>query len=502
MTDRPNVLLIFTDQQRADTIGALGNGVIRTPNLDRLCREGAAFTSCYSPSPVCVSARCSMMYGQYPCRSRCYENGSPMPTDGRPSFVDALAAAGYRTHAIGKCHFTPDLYAMRGFQTRQTQEELVRSPDRDDYLKFLRAAGFGHICDPHGVRGEMYYVPQVAQMPAERHPTHWIGDQTVRFIEEQAPSAGSGRASADAPWFCFSSYTHPHPPFAPPNPWHKLYRAPLMPLPNVPADAEALHTHINRHQNRYKYRDQGIDRNLLRNIKAHYYAIISFIDCQVGRTLDALARTGQLDRTLILYTSDHGELLGDYHCFGKRSMHDAASRVPMIARLPGRLAGGTVCGRPSSLVDVAATIAAATGADMPAEQLDGEDLADVAADRSGREMVFSQHDQAGRATYMAVGSRWKYFYSAPDDREFLFDRVGDPLETRNRAGVRFCQEARDRMKAALIGHLRAGGQTDALEGDDWRKYPRLTVPADPDAGLLVQDHPWADTSIPGYTDVP
>jgi len=495
MAEQPNVLLIFTDQQRADTIGALGNAAIRTPNLDRLTRDGTAFTSTYTPDPVCVPARCSMMYGQHPHHTACYENRYAMPTDARPSIADALTQAGYRTHAIGKRHFTPDPHATRGFQTLQTQEEIVRSPEVDDYLKFLHEAGFAHVCDPHGVRGEMYYVPQIAQMPARLHPTAWVGEQTVRFIEGAAESA--------RPWFLFSSYVHPHPPFAPPNPWHKLYRAPLMPLPNVPDQPESLHIHINRRQNRYKYRDQGIDRNLLRGLKAYYYACVSFIDFQVGRTLEALARTGQLDNTLVLYMSDHGELLGDYHCFGKRSMHDAASRVPLIARLPGRFEGGSPCDRVVSLVDVAPTILAATGAGsgMPAEQLDGVDLAESLAGATGRRMVFSQHEQAGRATYMAVSDRWKYFYSAADDREFLFDRVGDPRETRNKAGLHFCQHARDELKAALIEHLRAGGEADALDGDDFRRYPRLEVPADPDAGLLIQDHPWADTSIPGYTDV-
>jgi arylsulfatase A-like enzyme len=431
------------------------------------------------------------MYGQYPSNSGCYENGFPMPTDGRPSFADALTAAGYRTHAVGKCHFTPDSLAGRGFQTRDTQGEIVRSPEKDDYLKHLHAAGFGHVCDPHGARGELYYVPQIAQMPAELHP--WIGERTVSFVEEHA--------GASHPWLCFSSYIHPHPPFAPPNPWHKLYRSALMSLPNVPADAASLHTYINRRQNRYKYRDQGLDRNLVRSMKAHYYAAISFVDFQIGRTLEALERTGQLDNTLILFTSDHGELLGDYNCFGKRSMHDAASRIPLLARLPGRFEGGQICPRPASLVDVAPTILRAAGAEMPADQLDGVDLADLGGAACERACVFSQHAHAEKATYMAVGDRWKYFYSAPDDREFLFDRVADPAETRNRVGLQFCSAGRDEMKQALVDFLRATGEDAALDGDDWRKYPYLDVATDPDDGLLIQDHPWADTSIPGYTDV-
>ncbi|HEX2948660.1 MAG TPA: sulfatase-like hydrolase/transferase, partial [Armatimonadota bacterium] len=184
---RPNVLLILTDQQRADTIGALGNPVIRTPNLDRLCAEGTAFTSTFTPSPVCVPARCSLHYGQYPLHTGCYENDCAMPAD-RPSFVDLLSDAGYRTHGIGKCHFTPDGLALRGFQSREYQEEIVASPEQDDYLTYLHANGFAHICDPHGIRGEMYYVPQPAQMPATLHPTQWIGDRAVDFLHAQTAS--------------------------------------------------------------------------------------------------------------------------------------------------------------------------------------------------------------------------------------------------------------------------------------------------------------------------
>ena len=489
---QPNVLLLFTDQQRADTVGALGNPVIRTPHLDRLCAEGTAFTSAYSPSPVCVPARCSLHYGQYPARTGCYDNGFRMPEDGRQSFMDALTDAGYRTHGIGKCHFTPDRDGLRGFQTRERQEELVPSPDDDDYLKFLFDAGFDHICDPNGVRGEMYYVPQIAQMPARLHPTQWVGDRATAFIE--------GQARSDGPWMLFSSFIHPHPPFAPPNPWHKLYRAPGMPLPFVPQDVASLQTHINRFQNRYKYRDQGIDQNLLRCMKAHYYACISFIDYQVGRILGALEAAGQLDNTLILFTADHGELLGDYNCFGKRSMHDSCARVPLLARLPGRFAAGQVCNRPASLVDIMPTMLSAAGTDCRTHALDGEDLAEVAAGACGREYVFSQFAKGGNAIYTAVSERWKLAYSAPDDQEYLFDRVQDPRESRNHAGVAGYAGAQQDMRRALTAFLRDAGEADALEGEGWKVYPRKELPRNPDAGLLVQDHPWAQTELPGYTD--
>lgn len=485
---QPNVLLIVTDQQRADTIAALGNPVIRTPSLDRLAREGTAFTRAYTPSPVCVAARCSLHYGQYPARTGCYDNGFGMPTD-RPSIAQMLADAGYRTHAIGKCHFVPDRDALRGFESRQSQEELVSDPDRDDYLKELRASGFAHLTDPHGVRGEMYYLPQPAQMPARLHPTQWIGDQAERFIRGSASSR---------PWMLQANFIHPHPPFAPPAPWHKLYRGPDMPLPLIPPDAEKLWQHVNRVQNRYKYRGRGLDLNLLRQIKAYYYACISFVDFQVGRMLDALESTGQLDRTLVLFTSDHGELLGDYGLFGKRRAHDAAARVPLLARLPGAFAPGGRCGSPASLIDIGPTLARAALVERPAG-FEGVDLSRLAAGAEKREAVFIQFQRAGDAHYAAIDARWKYVFSAPDACEWVFDREADPQETRSLMPAPEGQAAAARLKGMLLERLGAAGETAAVDGGSWRVWPTKAMPADPDAGLIFQDHAWADQRIPGYT---
>ena len=493
---RPNILLFFTDQQRADTIGAGGNPVIRTPSLDRLAREGVRFSSAYTPSPVCVSARCSLIHGQYAHNTGCAYNGDAMPTD-RSSFMQALSDAGYRTHGIGKMHFTPDSQALRGWQTREHQEEIRRSVDQDDYLQFLQSQGYSHVHDPMGQRGEMYYMPQLAQMPAEYHATHWVGDRSIAFVREQAHS--------DQPWLLMSSYIHPHPPFSPPTPWNKLYRAPLMPLPKMPHQYEAFWTYMNRVQNRYKYRDNGFDYNMLRCMKAFYYACISFIDYQVGRILQALEETDQLDNTLILYTSDHGEFLGDYGCFGKRSMLNAACNIPMLARFPQRFAQGAVCDTPTSLVDIMPTMLAA--ADVPHADLalDGVDLAEVAAageaSSLARRTVYSQYQHRDVGVYMALTRRWKYFYSAPDRREWLIDRTEDPDELRSQAGLVFRQSAVSEMRDNLWSYYRSQGYAEPLDGQAWRYFPQPSVPVDPDGGLLIQDPPWAapHQSIPGYT---
>jgi arylsulfatase A-like enzyme len=277
-----------------------------------------------------------------------------------------------------------------------------------------------------------------------------------------------------------------------------------MPLPNVPQDSEALQTWVNHKQNRYKYWDQGISLHQVRNFKAFYYAAISFVDYQIGRILSALEETGQLDNTLIVFSSDHGEYLGDYNCFGKRAMHDAASRIPMIARFPSRFPADQRCSRPTSLIDVFPTLLEAAG--VKGIPSDGEDLAAVASENVSREFVFSHFSNAGTGIHMAVNEKWKYFYSLGDRREFLFDRINDPAETRNLAGNALRKKEKETMKRALLRYLKEQGRADAyseIDGIlDWKEYPIFRDPAydDPDFGLLFQDYPSYPLSLPGYSD--
>jgi arylsulfatase len=486
MTQPDNILVIMTDMQRADTIGVLGNPVIRTPSLDRLCAEGTAFTRAYTPSPVCVAARCSLHYGTWTTRHGCTANGA-MPTDDGSSWPARLGRAGYRTHAIGKMHFTPDPTALRGFASRESQEEIVASPQDDDYLRFLHGQGFGHLADPHGVRGEMYYIPQPAQMPAELHPTRWIGDRSCSWIRERR---------ADGPWALMASFIHPHPPFAPPSPWHKLYRGPDMPMPWLPPGYADHATWINRTQNRYKYRDRGMDLHLVRQMRAYYYACISFVDAQIGRILAELEATGQLDRTLILFTSDHGEYLGDFGCFGKRGMHDASARIPLIARRPGAFAAGGRCARPASLVDVLPTVCAAARID-PGDG-DGVRLQDLAGGDCGRDAVFAHHGRGATADYAVFTGDWTYWYSAAGGRELAFHNACDPLQGQLVGQHPFHPEVAG-LRQRLQRHLCGLGETEAMEGDNWRQHAAPAPPSHADEGLLVQDHPWADLTIPGYS---
>ena len=217
MEKKKHVLLIFTDQQRRDTIHALGNDEIVTPALDSIAEDAVCFDRAYTPSPVCVPARLSMLAGQYCNRTGNNTNTKDTVYNGE-GFFSEFTKAGYNTCCIGKMHYNPDLYAPLGFRTRISQEEMA-DPLHDDYTKWLKASPYRNVFDYHGQRTELYYVPQISQLPMEAHPTQWIGDRAVEFLEN---------ADTDSePIFLMASFIHPHPPFAPPAPWNKMYRHPI-----------------------------------------------------------------------------------------------------------------------------------------------------------------------------------------------------------------------------------------------------------------------------------
>ena len=181
MSQRPNILFVMTDQQRSDTIRALGNQEIRTPVLDSLVEQGNAFTNCYTPSPVCVAARSATITGVPPHLNGCTSNNeSPFHL---PSMMQVLQEAGYRTHGIAQMHFHPQVDAMWGFDSRDISEEGARRPQsRNDFHDYLSANGYEHVLEPHGMRSEMYYVPQPSQLPAKHHHTTWVADRAIDFL--------------------------------------------------------------------------------------------------------------------------------------------------------------------------------------------------------------------------------------------------------------------------------------------------------------------------------
>lgn len=467
----PNILLLCTDQQRADTIAALGNRTIRTPVLDGLVGSATSFERAYAASPVCVPSRHAMVTGLAPHRSGVVDNVAGAP-DTR-SFMELLAEAGYQTHGTGKMHFCGDPRRAWGFASRDYSEELDAD---DDYRAFLREAGYGHVLDPLGFRSEYYYLPQPSQLPAHLHHTAWVADRSIDFLR---------RRDRRRPFLLWSSFIKPHPPFETPNPWSRLYRSAEMEDP-LPGNGGGL-CFWNRVQNRFKYMDGGINPHLLRTQRAAYYASISFIDHHVGRILGELG--SELDETLVVFTSDHGEMLGDFGCFGKRCMMEASVRVPLIARHPARFPAGRRCGTPVSLLDLYPTFSAATGCDAEPPDPGARPLDQLAAAPDTRRIVTSQFSQRSLGLYMATDGEWKYVHSAADRRDWLHHLTTDPHERDDRSDDPSARSVRDVLRGALIDRFERDGYAFAVEDGRWRDYGTVTLPPDPRDGLLLQDPP-------------
>ena len=465
-SSRPNLLLIMCDQLRFDALHAAGNGFIQTPNLDRLCAEGVRFAYGYTESPVCVSARAICMTGQLPLRTGIFDNGYALPAD-HPTVMSRLRAAGYFTQAIGKMHFTP-VREHHGFDRMWLSEEVPRRVEDDEFLQAVLAAGFNHVEEPHGIRHELYYIPQISQLPEHMHTTAWTAQKTIDFIEE--------RSRESAPFFCWTSFIKPHPPFDPPSPWHKLYRSTDMPLPVRSEKEMEWHTWYQRSQNRSKWMDLFPDDNLLRTMKAYYFACVSFIDSWVGEILDALDATNQRENTLIMFVADHGEFLGDHYAFGKRNFHEPACHIPYILSWPGTLPAGVVRNHLVGLQDVTPTLLAAAGLELQEAEYDGLPLLHAAQDEGapGRAHLFGQIKEQDLGMYCALNEEWKYIYCAPDRMEILLNYRDGGNELVNHAYDPGLADTKHELKQALFGHFRSANYTNPLDGDDWAHYPQPT----------------------------
>lgn len=403
---KKHVLLLFCDQLRRDTIHALGNEDIVTPALDALSAQSMVFDRAYTPSPVCVPARMSMFAGQYCNRTGNNTNNRATVYQG-DGFYSEFTKAGYNSCCIGKMHYNMDLYGQMGFRTRLSQEEMA-NPEKDDYTRWLKNSPFKNVFDYNGQRTELYYMPQVSPLPMEAHPTQWIGDRAVEFINGCSPE--------EEPVFLVASFIHPHPPFCPPAPWNKMYRKPIRRTftPENPDDYE------NMMRNRYTLDAFGISPRRLETLVQHYYACISFVDYQVSRIVQALKDKGMYDDTVIVFSSDHGDMLGDYRSMGKRTMVDAASNIPFMIKMPGE----APCERhdPASLVDIAPTLLSAAGIEYDKAEYDGVDLM-----TEQHEEVYSQYGNGTLGLYMVATGKDKLVYSAIGDQYFYFDSFPDAV---------------------------------------------------------------------------
>ncbi len=491
---RPNVLLVMTDQQRFDTIAALGNEHVYTPNLDRLVARGVSFTNAYSTCPVCVPARYTVRSGREPLATGIFSNGQwrspedPATMESRcgPFLARTMRERGCRTFGIGKFHTSPT-YQDLGYEVHQHSEELYGRGERgrDAYASFIAREHpeYAWLEMLQGERTEMYYVPQMSPLPAELTVESWAADRACEQL-----AADDGR-----PFFGFVSFIGPHPPCAPPQPFNRMYDPDRMPDPvRGSPEVDTADEYVNW-MNHAIWADD-ISDSTARILKARYYGEISYIDSCLGRILDAVEARPDAENTLVCFFSDHGDHLGDHDAWQKESFFEGACHVPFLLSWPARLPGGA---RRDELVCLTDLFAIATGASGEAEARDGIDVLGLLEGAAApRENLFGYYGVPGtpRFKIMVRSGDWKYTCLANGGRELLFNVARDPAETVELSSVR--TDVADRMRAAAVGALRAPGGEGALDGDALRAFPFEAMPR-------RRIHQFAgDLGVKGFPDRP
>lgn len=463
MSKRPHIILIITDQQRADTIGALGAPWMHTPALDRMAREGAAFTNCFVTSPVCVGSRASLFTGMYPHAGGVFTNFHPW----EPNWVRWLAEAGYHCANIGKMHINP-YDAPGGFHQRFVVENKDRplfldEHDRayyDEWDKALHARKLvkpsrytRHAEDPEGYRAALGAF--VWNLDEDMHPDMFVGDHAIWWLEERR---------ARNPLFLQIGFPGPHPPYDPVPRHLARYAATELALPSVTAEEIALQPRaqgeLRRNMIRNNYDSvawqENPSRAALLRLRRHYAANVSMIDEKVGQILETLARKGYLEDAIVVFTSDHADALGDHGHIQKWTMYDCVERVPLIVWSPSCFNGGKVVDSLVQLMDVAPTVLEAAGVPVPGNW-ESRTLMPLCTGKSDaiRDVVYSElardHIQTG-AEYIVMrrDREWKlvYYLGEPDGE--LFDLAGDPGETTNLWQSAAHREQRDRLAHEVL----------------------------------------------------
>lgn len=435
MTPTPNILIIMADQLVADLTGAYGHPVVRTPNLERLVQSGIRFDAAYCTYPVCSPSRSSLLSGRFASRNSAWDNAAPVASD-IPMLPHYLATAGYETALSGKMHFVgPD--QLHGFEKRLTTDmfpgSLAWTPQREGPAPFV------HPGNPDG--------PPIAIDYVNAGPVQW--NEQLQFDEEthyraleyirskRTDKAGSMQvkrlAAEDPPWLLVASYHHPHEPFQPPQRYWDLYDGAEIDPVRIPAGETTARSVMDEWVDvLHGSRDVDLeDPDAQYRMRRAYYALVTYIDDKVGELLDALEATGVAENTVVIFTSDHGDMLGERGMVQKRVFYEWSARVPLIIGGAPLAVAGQVCETPVSLLDILPTLCELTG--TMAIDVSGQSLMPLIDQRSAeRDPVFVEYHSEGvyAPCFMRRDGRYKYVYVHGHDDQ-LFDLHTDPLEQRD-----------------------------------------------------------------------
>jgi arylsulfatase A-like enzyme len=433
-----HVLLVTADQWPSQLLGSAGHPVVQTPTLDALARSGLRFTRAYSECPVCIPARRTLMTGVSPRRhgDRSYLARLPMP-EGVTTLAQAFRNAGYQTGAVGKLHVYPTR-ARIGFDEVILSEE-GRGVDgvMDDYEVFLGDRGFAGQYFAHGLANNGYET-RSWHLPEDVHPTNWATREMVRMLRRRDPTK---------PGFWHLSYVHPHPPLAPLQAYVDLYR-------DIPIDEPV--------RGNWNYAPDGLPRTQLLQARRAFYALCTHIDHQLRLVIATLREEGLLDDTVIAFSSDHGEMLGNHGWWAKRRLHESAASVPLIvcgAKDETRFRPGFTDDRLVAWRDLMPTLLDLVGLPVP-DSVEG--ISAIGPDR--REHLYGECNEGANATRMIHDGRFKLIYYAAGNRFLLFDLHEDPQETTDLSTSVAHAGQLERLRALLAAELYGGDERWVSDG--------------------------------------
>ena len=433
----PNIVFLFADDQRADTIGAWGNELIDTPNLDRLAAEGWSFRRNYvfgsNSGAVCVPSRAMVLTGRSWMRS-------PNNMEGVPTLPRLLESAGYRTFITGKWH--------------NGEDALLRSFDRGT------AVYLGGMADH--TQTEVQDIENggmVRLRVGEAFSSEMFADAVIDFLDEQAEAKADGEV--EQPFFAYVPFTAPHDPRQPPPEYRERYYQRNLPLPSnyLPQHAFDNGALILRDENLAAWpRSEEVIRDQL----AEYYGLVTHLDEQVGRILDALDENGQAENTIVVYAADHGLAVGSHGLLGKQNLYEHSMRCPLIVRGPGIPQGTTDAF--TYLYDLFPTLLAQAAVEAP-PGIDGRDLAPLwsGGDPAWRQSVFLPYRDVMRAVR---DDRHKLIVYPKVNHRQLFDLAEDPDELHNLVDDPDHAEAAVRLESLLEGWQAAMGDSLPLAVSD------------------------------------
>jgi arylsulfatase A-like enzyme len=454
----PNLLFLYSDEQRYDTLSCYGNHRIEMPNLNRLAEQSCVFDRAYVTQPVCTPSRSSLLTGLYPHTNGCTANNVPLRRE-TPCLPEMLSRGDYLCGHFGKWHLGDEIYPQHGFsEWRSTEDGYHKwySPDRNQadrstYDRFLRESGFL----PDVVARGRFSRPFTTRIPERFSKPAYLADEAGRFI----------RRNRRRPWVLYVNFLEPHMPF------HSVrdhqYDPADVELPDNFHDKLGAGASLKARLGVARFQTKGFEGLPLtteadwRRLIARYWGLCSLVDTHCGRVLEALAECRLEDRTIIVFTSDHGDMMGSHRLLAKGYMFEESARVPLLVRLPGQSRQRHIAG-PVSQIDLVPTLLDLMGQGV-GDHLEGKSLRAcmeeggeagddvfiewIPPEGGGGDIAGGLPDYAGslctleqaRAAYgdsvrtIVTSDNWKLSFSAAGEHQ-LFDLAGDPLEMSNLAG--------------------------------------------------------------------